>query len=128
MRTKEETPAGRLAIVKRDIPELEYATISDFNSKNQQCSEIVKKIPLSSPYFVLGTSGVKKLPPGWEHADFFYFSRVAFNREQTQALVNISFFSGTNGADSGGKYFLLAKKNGKWQTTGSSAVWQLTSR
>ena len=128
LRAKDEAPAQRLAIVKRDVPELEQTTISDFNSKNQQCSEVAKKIPLASPYFVFGASTGEKLPPGWEHADFFYFSRVAFNRGQTQALVNVSFMSGTNAADSGGKYFFLVKKNGKWEPIASSAVWQLTSR
>jgi hypothetical protein len=124
----DETPTQRLAIVKRDLPKLEETTISDFRSKNEQCSEVAKKIPTKSPYFLFGLGRGEKLPSGWEHPDFFYFSRIAFNREQTQALVNVSFMSGTDAADSGGKYFLFVKKNGKWELSGSSAVWELTSR
>jgi len=103
LRAKDETPAERLAIVKRDLTELEQATIADFKSRNERCSELAKKIPTDSPYFLFGVNTSEKAPSGWEHADFFYFSRVAFNKQQTQALVHISFMSGTNAADSGGK-------------------------
>ncbi len=128
LRGSEETPADRLAIVKRDLPELEETTLSDFKLKNQHCSEIEKKISTESPYFLFGADHAEKLPSGWERADFFYFSRVAFNAQQTQALVHISFMSGTNGADSGGKYFLFRKQAGRWVAKGSSNVWQLVSQ
>jgi hypothetical protein len=127
LRDKDEAPADRLAIVKRDLPELEETTLSDFKLKNQHCSEIEKQISTESPYFLLGADHAEKLPSGWEHADFFYFSRVAFNAQQTQALVHISFMSGTNADDSGGKYFLFKKQAGKWVANGSSIVWQLVS-
>jgi hypothetical protein len=127
LRGKDETPSDRLAIVKRDLPQLEQTTISDFKLKNEQCSEIAKRIPTGSPYILFGVSN-EKLPSGWEHPDFFYFSRVGFNPQRTQALVHISFMSGTNATTSGGKYFLLLKQNGKWDLKGSSAVWELVSR
>ncbi len=124
----DESPANRLAIVKRDLPELEQTTLSDFKRKNQRCFEIANKIPTDSPYFLFGVDHAEKLPPGWEHPDFFYFSRVAFNAQQTQALVHISFMSGINGADSGGKYFFFKKQDGKWVLKGHSDVWELVSR
>ena len=127
LRGTDETSTERLAIVKRDLPELEPTTLSDFELKNQRCSEIAKKIPTQSPYFLFGVDHAEQLPSGWEHSDFFYFSRVAFNAQQTQALVHISFISGTNAADSGGKYFLFKKQNGKWAPKGSSDVWELVS-
>ncbi len=128
LRGKNETPTERLAIVKRDLPELEQTTLSDFGIRNQACSQITNEIPTQSPYFLFGVDHQEKLPSGWEHADFFYFSRVAFNAQQTQALVHISFMSGTSAADSGGKYFLFKKRDGKWERKGSSDVWELVSR
>jgi len=125
LRAKNESPTERLVIVKRDLPALEKDTVSDFLLKNGRCSEITKKVPAASAYFLFGSSTTENPPAGWEHPDFFYFSRVAFNREQTQALLNISFMSGTDGADSRGRYFLFVKKHGKWEPVASSAVWPL---
>ncbi|MGB7556448.1 MAG: hypothetical protein WBM04_18925 [Candidatus Korobacteraceae bacterium] len=120
----DETPKERLAIVKRDLPNLDQTIISDFESKNRQCSKISEKIPSRSAFFLFGNDHTEKLPSGWEHADFLYFSRVGFNSQHTQALVNVSFYSGTSAADTGGKYFLLVNENGKWVAKGSSIVWQ----
>jgi hypothetical protein len=128
LRRTDETPAERLAIVERDLPKLEETTISDFKSKNERCSEVGKKIPTQSPYFLFGLASGEKPPSGWEHPDFFYFSRVAFSPQHTQALLEVSFMSGTSAADSGGRYFLFVKKHGRWELEGSSAVWELTSR
>jgi len=123
LRNKNETAAARLEIVQRDLRELEGRTISDFESKNQRCSQIENKIPAESQYLLLGQSSGKQLPAGWEHPDLFYFSRVAVHGDQ--ALVHISFMSGTNPSDSGGKYFLFSKETGKWMPNGSSHVWKL---
>jgi len=128
LRSNDETPTERLVTVKRDLPGVEQTTLSDFEFKNQHCLEIANKIPSQSSYFLFGTDRSEKLPSGWEHPDFFYFSRVAFNERRTQALVHVSFMSGTNGGDSGGKYFLLMKQKGKWEPKASSDVWQLTPR
>jgi hypothetical protein len=73
---------------------------------------------------MFGLSHADPMPPGWEHADFFYFSRVGFNATRTQALVHVGFMSGTNASHSGGKYVLVRKANGRWERQGSSAVWQ----
>jgi hypothetical protein len=124
----DETSEQRLTIVKRDLPDLDQTTIPDFEAKNRHCSKIADKIPSQSPFFLFGNDHPQKLPAGWEKADFFYFSRVGFNAQRTQALVNVSFMSGTDGTRSGGKYFLLRHENGKWIPVESSIVWQLTSR
>jgi hypothetical protein len=125
--TAGETPTARLAIVKRDLPELESATITEFTDKNQRCAEIAKKIPSKSPYYLFAPNHGEKLPSGWEHPDFFYFSRIGFNPQQTQALINISFMSGTSAAATSGKYFLFVKQDGRWKMKGSSAVWEFAS-
>ena len=122
----DETPGERLTIVKRDMPDVDESTISDFKAKNRHCSQISNKLSSASPYFLFGRDHAEKLPSGWEHADLFYFSRVGFNPQRTQALINVSFYSGTDAANTGGKYFVLTKQNGKWVPKKSSMVWQMT--
>jgi hypothetical protein len=123
-----ESPQERLQIVRRDLPKIQPATVSEFIAKNKQCASIDAKLPTRHQYFKFGLSHADPIPSGWEHADFFYLSRVGFNPEHTQALVHVSFMSGTNGNDSGGKYLLFTKTNGQWKRDGSSAVWQLTAQ
>jgi len=125
LRGSDETPQERLQIVKRDLARLEQNTISDFMSKNNRCASIDSKLPTEAQYLTFGVSHSDARPPGWEHPDLFYFSRVGFNAEHSQALVHVSFMSGTNASDSGGKYLLFIKANGRWKREGSSAVWLL---
>lgn len=120
-----ETPQQRMEIVQRDLAELEASTVADFESKNGKTAWIDAKIPTKHKYLMFNLSQSDPIPPGWEHADFFYFSRVAFNTTRKQALVHVSFFSGTNANNSGGKYVLFRKKSSHWERQGSSAVWEL---
>ncbi len=120
-----ETPQQRMQIVQRDLPELEGSAVADFVSKNAKTAWIDAKMPTKHKYLMFGQSHADPIPPGWEHADFFYFSRVAFNPTRTQALVHVSFMSGTNASNSGGKYVLFRKTKGRWEREGSSAVWEL---
>jgi len=128
LRLADENPDERLRIVKGDLPDAEEVTLTDFKGKNQHCTEITGKIPAKSESFPFNPSHGPQLPPGWEHPDFFYFSRVAFNSKHTQALVHISFMSGTDSRYSGGKYFLFVARKGGWKLLGTSAVWQLDAR
>jgi hypothetical protein len=121
----EESPSERLKIVKDDLPDLESTTILDFKTKNRSCVELADKIPAKSKYFLLNLDHAAKLPPGWEIPDFFYLSRVAFNTRHSQALVHVSFMSGSDAKYSGGKYFLFIKTEQGWKLKGTSAVWQL---
>jgi hypothetical protein len=73
----DEAPARRLAIVKADMPDLEQATISDFEVKNRRCSRIGDRIPSQSPSFPFGADHAEKLPAGREHADFSIFLESA---------------------------------------------------
>ncbi len=119
----DETPKQRLTIVKRDVPDRDQTTISDFEKKNRHCSKIAEDIPSRFEFHLFGNDHTQKLPDGWKHADFFYFSRVGFNAKRTQALINVSFMSGADRSSSGGKYFLLRNENGKWIPVESSIVW-----
>jgi hypothetical protein len=120
-----ETPQQRMQIVQRDLPNLQPSVIADFMAKNNKTAWIDAKLPTKRQYVMFGLAHADPMPSGWEHPDFFYFSRVGFNTEHTQALVHVSFMSGTNASNSGGKYVLFTKANGEWKRDGSSAVWEL---
>jgi hypothetical protein len=124
LRQEDETPAQRLAIVRRDIPDLSSATTGDFESKNQSCTPVAPKLPTKVKYIMSLHEG-DDMPEGWDDPDYFFFSRVAFNADHTQALVVLGFMSGTHAKDSEGKYFLLIKRPGGWALHGTSLIWQL---
>jgi hypothetical protein len=124
LRHEDETPAERLAVVKRDLPHVQPAAIEDFEAKNRSCSTVDRKIPTKIKYLLSLHEGAS-LPDGWDKPDYFFFSRVGFDVDHTQALVVVGFFSGTDAHDSGGKYFLFARRAGKWELQGTSYLWQL---
>ena len=125
LRGSNETPQQRIQTVERDLPQLQPSTTNDFMVKNNESGWIDGKLPTNNRYVMFGLAHADQTPPGWEHPDFFYFSRVGFNTAHTQALVHVSFMSGTNASNSGGKYLLFTKVNGRWRREGSSAVWEL---
>jgi hypothetical protein len=120
-----ETPQQRMQVVQRDLPQLQPSVVADFMVKNNKTAWIEAKLPTKPKYVMFGLAHADPTPSGWEHPDFFYFSRVGFNAEHTQALVHVSFMSGTNASNSGGKYVFFTKANGGWKRAGSSVVWEL---
>lgn len=124
LRTSNETPADRLAIVVRDLPELRKNTLGEFLSVNQQCASIAHKIPSSADYHLFNDSDI---PKTWKYSFLVYLSRVGFNPEHTEALVNVGLFSYADGNLSEGYYVVLRKLAGKWTLGGTSAVWKLTA-
>jgi hypothetical protein len=124
LRHENETPAQRLAIVQRDLPQLNPSAVTDFDRNNQSCATLAKKIPAKTKYLMSLHEG-DSLPDDWDSPDYFFFSRVGFNADHTQALVVLGFLSGTQARDSMGKYFLLVKQTGRWHFQGSSLIWQL---
>jgi hypothetical protein len=122
LRLVDESPAQRLQIVKRDLPLLRQETLESFEKRNQQCASIRGTIPTDSDYRYLNGPGI---PNDWKYTYLVYLSRVGFNADHTQALVNLSAFSATDGTKSGGAYISLSKRDGKWEVGGTSAVWQL---
>lgn len=123
LRGKDETPSERMAIVLRDLPELQKETISNFVEQNEKCASITDKIPTSSNYHLFSD---RDRPKTWKYSYLVYFSRVAFNPEHTQALLNVGLISATNASDSKGRYIVLKKISGKWVLGEGSAVWQLS--
>jgi hypothetical protein len=126
LRDADETPAERLAITRRDVPGLASTVTTDFEQKNQRCSKVERRIPSKFKYLLFGVRSADNVPADWDSPDYFYFSRVGFNQEHTQALVVVGFLSGSDARDSGGKYFFLAKQTTNWKLQGTSDIWQLT--
>jgi hypothetical protein len=122
LRTANETPSERLTIVKRDIPELQADTVSSFEQQNQKCTSVGHDIPTAIGYHLFSDSDI---PKEWHYSFLVYFSRVGFNAQHTQALVNVGLMSATNAKESNGEYLILNKKSGKWALSDSSAVWEL---
>ena len=52
---------------------------------------------------------------------YLHFSRVGFNKERTEALVHVGWMRGS--LEGQGQYFLLSKKDGKWQVERSVGTW-----
>ena len=125
LRDDDETPAERLAIVRRDLPQLTAAMSGDFEKKNQQCSAVDAKLPTKTKYALFGQTPDRVPPEDWDSPDYFFFSRVSFNAEHTLARIHIGFISGTDAKASEGKYFMFAKEPKGWVKKGSSAMWKL---
>jgi hypothetical protein len=123
LRSNDESPSDRMAIVKRDLPELNASTVLAFVSLNEHSVTIHERIPALPTYYYFSDSD---LPKGWKYTHLVYFSSVGFNPEHTQALLNVGIFSATDQRDSKGAYFILTKQSGKWVLGASSAIWQMT--
>jgi hypothetical protein len=124
LRNSNETPSDRMAIVKRDLPELQKDTLGEFLNANQQYVSITHKISSSANYYLFNDP---EKPKDWKYSFLVYLSRVGFNRERTEALVNIGIFSYADSSLSEGHYVVLRKTAGKWTLGGTSIVWKLAA-
>jgi hypothetical protein len=124
LRGDNETPSERMAVVKHDLPELQLNTISSFIEQNGKCASITGRIPTFSNYHLFSD---REIPKSWKYSYIVYFSRVAFNPEHTQALLNVGLMSVTNASDSKGRYVVLKNISGKWVLGEGSAMWQLSA-
>jgi hypothetical protein len=125
LRTSEESPSDRMAIVRRDIPELESVTVTAFEGLNERSVAIIERIPALAAYYLFSQA---TLPKGWTYTHLVYFSKAGFNPAHTQALVYVGILSATDANESKGKYFVLTKRTGKWVLGPGSAVWELAPR
>jgi hypothetical protein len=124
LRDTSETPSDRMVIVARDLPELQKDTLREFANANQQYALITHKIPSSADYYLFND---REMPKDWKYSFLLYLSRVGFNREHTEALVNVGLFSYADSSLSEGHYLALRKLAGKWTLGGTSAVWKLAA-
>lgn len=124
LRTSNETPSDRVAIVRRDLPELHEDTLNEFLVANQQFVSIAHKIPSNADYFLFNDP---EIPKSWKYSFLVYLSRVGFNPEHTEALVNLGLFSASDSTLSEGHYVELHKIGGQWKLGRTSAVWKLAA-
>jgi hypothetical protein len=123
LRNSTETPSDRMAIVARDLPDLKKDTLREFLNANQHCVFVPHKIPSSADYYLFSDLA---RPKEWKYSFLVYLSRVGFNLQHTEALVNVGVFSYSDSNLSEGHYVVLRKLAGKWTLGGTSAVWKLT--
>jgi hypothetical protein len=122
LRGSSETPSERMAIVLKDITGLKKDTVDEFVRTNQKCVSITRNIPSKMDYYLFNDPGI---PKSWKYSFLVYFSRVGFNSEHIEALVNVGSFSSVDAKLSEGHYVVLHNLAGKWALGESSAVWKL---
>jgi hypothetical protein len=110
-------------------------TIADWAVKNSQTSRWGQNFSLAQPTVVLTETesaelkGSSKRGEIWESLRAKYpgagglviASRAGFNRDRTQAIVEIGFPTGPVGGE--GAWVLLTKANGNWQVRGLLLSW-----
>jgi hypothetical protein len=111
-----------MAIVARDLPDLQRDTFGEFLKANQKYVSITHKIPSSADYYLFND---REMPKDWKYSFLVYLSRVGFNHEHSEALVNVGVFSYADSSLSEGHYVALRKLAGKWTLGGTSVVWKL---
>ena len=124
LRNSNETPSDRMVIVARDLPELQKEMLGEFLNANQQYVSITHKIPSSANYYLFND---REKPKDWKYSFLVYLSRVGFNRERTEALLNVGIFSYADSNLSEGHYVVLRKIAGKWTLGETSVVWKLAA-
>lgn len=121
-----------LEYVREEMPEVEEATLEDYQAKNGQMHSIGDLFDLRVKYMLVSEEELGEIDQYDSYWDEFYrrypnsqgimvFSRVGFNSSITQALVYMGNQSGPlSGA---GFYLLLARDNGVWMIQKEILVW-----
>jgi hypothetical protein len=112
-------------------------TLESLRQRNKETKHLQGAFKLAVPYQIVDYNKIKKLfEPGmfedeWKTFYRWYprsngyitLSRVGFNRDGDEALVNTGWMSGALSGE--GHYFLLSKKAGKWQVQRAAATWMV---
>ena len=112
-------------------------TVESFKERNKQSRHLERAFTLVVAYRIVDSKEIDKLYPpgmpdeGWKtfyrlypHSNgYLRLSRVGFNKDRTEALVNTGWMSGSLSGE--GHYFLLLKKDGKWRIERSIATWMV---
>ena len=120
-------------LISERIDILTKDTIADYQFKNEDNKKLENNFSLGSKVVFLSEKEHTRLfcrgLNGW--AEFYKkhpkakgiisFSRIGFNQTQTQALVSISF--GCGGQCGNGKFIVLQKEKGKWNTKRDIGLW-----
>lgn len=102
--------------------DLRDETVGDFKLKNLQKFKLTNEFPTKTQIYFLSLEEEKRLFPkggaGWERFNqkfpqvkgIFYLSNVGFNKERTEALIQVT----SQGQRSGEDFYSLKKLGGKW--------------
>jgi hypothetical protein len=122
----------QLQRVAKELPLLSQETITDFVRKNSEAQPLSKSLKLDVDLKLISESETKAIFQGGEEWQEFYekypgsqgildLSKVAFNREITQALVYVANQGSWKGG--AGFYVLLTKENNAWKIESKYTSW-----
>lgn len=133
----DETSADieRFQEYRNDMRLVSQSTLDDFRAKNQQLHKFADNLNLKVEHKLITEQEFSRLVPikggipDWspfynkypDAAGVIYFSKVGFNRERTEALVQIGRGCG-RGCGEGG-FMFLTKVDGIWKIKDSYGTW-----
>lgn len=120
---------------KNSFKKIYSETWENYKEANKKCVEFVKNFEVSIKQNFISKSESEKIfggnhPfDGWsnfykkypESTGEINFSNVGFNAQSTQAIVYVVY--GCGGLCGSGEYYLLEKKNGKWEIIETANSW-----
>jgi hypothetical protein len=115
-----DTPLGVKELLRSQWPRMAAGTWVDFERQNATSVQ-VQDLFITSWKHMLDVKGTgEKAGKEWDSPDLeFFFSRVGFNPQKTQAVVYVLLFSYLENVRTGGDYFLLGRNNRKkWEIQG----------
>jgi hypothetical protein len=111
---------------KDEIEELSRSLVFELLTSNLSDTTLLRKFPLGARY-ELATDGEMNLWPSKAFSERFpdsygalTFSRVAFNRDLTEAFFYTEHLCGLCGE---GKFVYMRKTAGKWVVAGTASTW-----
>ena len=130
---KEELDIWKL----KELEPFSQDTVADFKERNKEAMRLKRSFRLAIAYRIVNYQKIEKLfapmmlDEEWKTFDQWYpksngyitLSRVGFNRNRTEALVNTSWMRGERTGE--GHYFLLSKKDGEWCVERFAATWMV---
>lgn len=120
-------------LISQEVYSLTEDTIDDYQLKNEEKQKLENNFSVRSKIIFISEKEENQLfrkgQDGWAKFHKKYpkakrmisFSRVGFNKEQTQALVNVSMGCGWLCGE--GSFIILQKENGKWVIQQNIGLW-----
>jgi len=110
-------------------------TVDSFKERDKETKHLERGFTLSIAYRIVDYKQIEKLFTAGMPAEglktfyqlypqsngYLTLSRVGFNKDRTEALVNTGWMRGALFGE--GHYFLLSKKDGRWRIERSIATW-----
>lgn len=105
-------------LVTKSLPQLSPTTWQDLFAQSTSSTKLHDAFQSPWPHAVVDISAPRSDP--WKSPDgAILFSRIGWNKEHTQALVYVLFFSYIKGLPTSGNFFLFPVNSGsQWEPTG----------